>query len=162
MLHLLKNMRRRIRLHGVVRTPGCPEVSASQVDASFGGGMDAFKANGPGPMQDRAGLQAFAPEVALDCLWIGEDEAANYLAPWATLQRAGGAVGVSRVARLEMLEVVYAMFETRFSALRKVRQGKAFGMAERAGSGVPLTFTTRQLLKRGMNLVIGLYYAIEN
>jgi hypothetical protein len=111
--------------------------------------------------QDRAGLEAFVPEVALDCLWIGEDEAATYLAPWAILQWAVRAVYVSRAARLEMLEGVYATLEARFSTLRKVRLGKAVGIAERAGSGVPLTFTTRQQLKRGLNLVIGLYYAIE-
>jgi hypothetical protein len=34
-------------------------------------------------------------------------------------------------------------------------------MADRAGSGVPLTFSTRQQLKRGMNLVLGLYYVIS-
>jgi hypothetical protein len=64
----------------------------------------------------------------LDCLWIGEKEAASYLALWTVLQMAVRAVNVSRAASLEMLEAVYAMFQARFNALRKIGRGKAFGM----------------------------------
>jgi hypothetical protein len=82
--------------------------------------------------------------------------------PWALLQIAIRAEGMSRPARLELIEVVFAQCTELFK--RMPETGRTKGVAEQAcpvkagEEAVPLTFDTRMQLISAMNLSIGLYW----
>jgi hypothetical protein len=85
-------------------------------------------------MSDGLALNIMSPELCLAASDLDEQEAARFLMPWALLQMAIRAEGMSRPARLELIEIVFALRDAQFMELfkRMPPTGRTKGVAEQA------------------------------
>jgi hypothetical protein len=77
-----------------------------------------------------------SPEMRLAASDLDEEEA-GYLLPWALQQMAIRAEGMSRPARLELIEVVFAQFTESFK--RMPETGRTKGVSRGACRGMMAT-----------------------
>jgi hypothetical protein len=169
LLHLLKNLKQRFRNHELTLGPGRPRISGWEFSDACGGvpGLDTRGTSSS--MSDALACEIMSPELCLTASELDEHEAARFLMPWSLLQMAIRAEGMSRDARLELLEVVFAQFTETFK--RMPGTGRTKGGSEQACRvpdwhapllvDVPLTYNTRMQLISGMNFCVGLYWAIS-
>jgi hypothetical protein len=165
LLHLLKNLRQRIRDNNIAWDAESPVFTGTQLNELFGGGVPAIATRGQaGSMNDGLALELFDLDFVLRCVEIGEVEAVRFFLSWALLTAAVRSEDVSRSARTEMVQVSFAMMWAQMHALPAT--GATKGIAQKRtkapeGDDLPLTVATRQQLRRGMNLGIALYWALD-
>jgi hypothetical protein len=158
-LHVLKNMRQRVRNREMQVRPGGPIDSGSRIDDALGGGFTAIAEPGRRhEMNDALAVQAFDPAIALACIDLSLPDAAIFFAPWALLYAAiaSDADAMSRDARLRALEVAFAMFRTEYLRLREPHPG----LVQRGPVGERVTLADLNQLRRAMNLCIAVYAAL--
>jgi hypothetical protein len=156
-LHLVKNLRQRVRNHTVALMPDCPVVDA----ATFAGLVRPSVVSVPGQsgsMSDRLAVELSSPEVlAAAC------ESGNYIAPlvfgpWTSTAAAIECATFKEAARLEELSVAFAPL----GRMCKVMPKATKEYPEQGGREMVITISDRNHLHRAMNLCVALFHAIKN
>jgi hypothetical protein len=161
-LHLLKNLRQRIRNHPVAAGVDRDEVCAADVAEVLGGFAAIEHPGRRNAMNDALALQAFRAEIAMALLSLGMQDASAYFVPWALLHAAIGSDAMTRAARLQALEVAFAMFRVQYTHVDET--GKDFGIFQRGDTTEPqrvLTYADANQLRRAMNTCIAIYAALK-
>jgi hypothetical protein len=96
MMHLLKNVKQRFRNHELTLGPGRPRISGLEFSAALGGVPGLETLGTSNSISDGLATNLMSPEVCLAASDLDEQEAARFLMPWALLQMAIRAEGMSR------------------------------------------------------------------
>ena len=178
-LHLVKNLRQRVRNHTLKLTPEAPPIDA----ATFEDLLRPAVLSVPGQMgaiSDSLAKELLTPDVLAAAFETGNCTAPIFVAPWTFVATAMDSETMTREARLEAISVAFTMFSRIYLAMGEVSQevkataGEAAGMTkeqmkaakdavpkERGGATDVLTISDRNHLRRVMNLCVGLFYIIK-
>ena len=181
-LHLVKNLRQRIRNHTLQMTPGAPELNAATFEHLVRPAVVSVPGQA-GAMNDKLAKELLTPDVLAAAFEGGNWTAPIFVAPWTFLASAMDSDSMSREAKLEAISIAFAMFSRIYVGLGEVAtqakteaarttgetqaQMKAEKAArdaapkERGGADVVLTISDRNHLRRAMNLCVGLFYIIK-
>jgi hypothetical protein len=159
-LHLLKNMRMRIINNGVADCPDGKRVSAAGLKAALGDVPGLRNTSANTAMRDGDALALFTPEVVSRCFSAGESEAGRFLTPWMLMALVIREPKISREARLQLLEVSFAILLTWSQTLHPTGATQGIMQNAKKAQGLPLTFSDQEHLHRACNLCVILYYAL--
>jgi hypothetical protein len=143
-----------MRNHQMAHRRGGTLVTAERVVDAFSG-FDAIAQPGRRQaMSDAHAVRTFRLENTAACLDLGMPEAALFFAPWSLLYAAIASTSLSLAARIQMLEVCFALFREAYRRLRGVPRGER--LPQRGAAGVTQTMADLNQLRRAMNLCIAI------
>jgi hypothetical protein len=154
-LHLIKNLRGRIRNHTMALTHDAPPLDA----ATFADLLRPPVVSIPGQsgsMSDLLAKELFTPQVLAGAFECGNTTAPLFIGPWTFIATALECQTLTVDARLELLSVAFATLAQIYETARKHEY------PEQGSSRVTILISTRNHLRRSLNLCLALFYAIKN
>jgi hypothetical protein len=106
-VHLVKNLRQRVRNHTVLLMPDCPVVDAFTFADLVPRPVLSVPGQG-GAMSDRLAVEVFSSEVLAAAFECGNYTAPLVIGPWTFIAAAIDSATLTEAARLEALSAVFA------------------------------------------------------
>jgi hypothetical protein len=156
LLHILKNLRQRIRNKCVAPRDDAPGFTGSDVSRLLGGLPSVATPGRSRAQGDAEAMQTFRLETVLALIGFGEPDMALFFAPWSLLYFAAASERMTRQARIQALDVAFTMLHFEWELLK---QGNP-RLPERAPDGSRVSFADANQLHRGMNLCAALMAAL--
>jgi hypothetical protein len=159
LLHLFKTAKQRVRNSVVAAGDGKPGFDGGDVSWLLGGLPSIATPGRQHAQSDAEALRAFRLDVVLMCIELDDRDSGVYFAPWALLHVAVAAENMTLAARLQALEIAFAMFGAEYILLDEAT-GPA-DLRQRKTSGKRLTFADANQLRRAMNDCLAFFVTLK-